>query len=507
MRQAIGDGPVSAGARVRVDDDGMHFPSGTPGEGALDLLIAGHRVWSFVVDAGGTRTSRSRTVPWPAALRVRLRGRAQVVVRRREGAVLFDGPVGFGGSTDPLSLTDERGVTLSLDKAGRMQRTFEHLGPDSITELVAAGRRLVDDLAVCGARAYLCYGGLLGARRTGRLIEHDSDLDLAFLSRGTHPFDVIRETRRLERAMRRRGWTVARMSAANFKVWVPLSTGGRAGVDVFGSCVIGERFHLTGSLRGPLDVDGVVPFGTIRLEGVEFPAPRDVDAFLAYTYGPGWQVPDPSFHFGHPKDSIRIMGTWWRGQRPDQSRWQTYWNRTPPTQPHLDTVEWVTRRVPAGGRILEIGSGDGADARALCERGYDVTASDYVPAAQRAARAHLRHGRPPWETINVASTHRTLSRGAELGSSTTPVTVLVRDVVDELQSFVRPSLWRFCSLVGRSGGHTLLEFRTSGSTTMGHPRLDPVTMQHEIRDAGGTIVDRARPRRTAATTRWEVSWR
>jgi hypothetical protein len=87
------------------------------------------------------------------------------------------------------------------------------------------------------------------------------------------------------------------------------------------------------------------------------------------------------------------------------------------------------------------------------------------------------------------------------------VTVLVRDVVDELQSFVRPSLWRFCSLVGRSGGHTLLEFRTSGRTTMGRPRLDPDTVQHEIRDAGGTIVDRGLPRRTAATTRWEVSWR
>lgn len=501
-------GMETASAGVRVDDVGMHFPSTTPGAGALDLLVGGHRVWSFVLESAGTRTRGGWWVAWPTPLQVRLRGRAPVVVRRGDGLVLFSEPVAFGGSADPLSLTDEYGVALSLDKAGRMQRTFEHLDPAAVEELVRASRRVLDDLVDCGARAYVCYGGLLGARRTGHLIGHDSDVDLAFLSHGTHPFDVIRETRRLEGAMRRRGWSVIRMSSANFKVWVPLRGGGRAGVDVFGSCFIGDHFHLTGSLRGRLDLDQVLPFRNIDLEGVAFPAPRDVDAFLAYTYGPGWAVPEPSFHFHHPKDNIRIMSGWWRGQRPDHNRWQTYWNFTPLAEAHQDTVDWVTQRVPGGGRILEIGSGDGADALALSERGYDVTASDYAPAAQRRAKTRFQGDRPRWEMINLAATYRTLARGSELGSSDHPVTVVARDVVDVLKPFVRPALWRFCSLVGRSGGNTLVEFRTLGRTTMGDLTLDPDTLRREIDAAGGTIADR---RTTSGDVtekiRWEVTWR
>jgi hypothetical protein len=494
---------------IRVDDDGMHFPSGTPGSGPLDLLIGGHRVWSFVLEDDGTIVpARVRTIRWPLALRSRLQGRAAVVIRRNDGLVLFAQEVVFGGSTNPLALTDEHGIALCLDKAGRMQRTFEHLDPDSIEELVGAASRVLDDLVACGARAYLCYGALLGARRTGHLIGHDSDLDLAFLSHGTHPFDVIRETRRLEESMRRRGWTVLRMSSANFKVWIPLPGGGRAGVDVFGSCTIGDHFHLTGSLRGRLGVDSMLPLGSIELEGVAFPAPRDVEAFLAYTYGPGWSIPEPSFHFSHPKDNIRIMSAWWRGQRPDLTRWQNHWKFAPPVQPHLDTVAWVSQRVRAGARILELGSGDGADALALAERGYDVTASDYVPAAHRRATARFGRRRPRWQTINVAATHAVLARGAELGSSPEPVTVLARDLVDELHPFVRPTLWRFCSLVGRSGGHTLVEFRTTGRTAMGHPKIDPNLLEQEIVQAGGAVVDRRRDLGKAGTAlRWEVTWR
>lgn len=494
--------------RIRVDDAGMHFPANTPGSGPLDVVVGEHRVWSFVVESDGTRTRNGWRVPWPERLQVRLRGRAPVVVRRQDGEVLFDEAVSFGGSNEPLVLADEHGVGLSLDKSGRMQRTFERLDPAAVEELVRAARRVVDDLVVSGARAYLCYGGLLGARRTGHVIGHDSDLDLAFLSHGTHPFDVIREARRLESAMRQLGWSVVRMSSANFKVWVPLPGGGRAGVDVFGSCVIGDHFHLTGSLRGRIDLDRVLPLGTIDLEGVAFPAPRDVDAFLALTYGPGWQVPDPSFHFRHPTANIRIMNAWFRGQRPDQLRWQNFWKSAPRTQAHQDTVEWVAQRVPAGGRILEIGAGEGADALELAERGYDVTASDYVQQAQMRARRRFRGRGPRWEPLNVASTYRTLSRGSELGASSSPVTVLARDLVDELSPFVRPALWRFCSLVGRSGGHTLLEFRTSGRTTMGHPRLRPDTLAREIAAAGGTIVDRRRgPGAVTPKARWEVSWR
>lgn len=49
-------------------------------------------------------------------------------------------------------------------------------------------------------------------------------------------------------------------------------------------------------------------------------------------------------------------------------------------------------RVPAGGRILELGCGSGADTQAMLARGFDVTASDGTP--EMAAEAERLLGRP-----------------------------------------------------------------------------------------------------------------
>ncbi len=49
---------------------------------------------------------------------------------------------------------------------------------------------------------YLCYGALLGAMRTGRMIGHDSDVDLCYYSHQTTPVDIIRESYRIERIVK-----------------------------------------------------------------------------------------------------------------------------------------------------------------------------------------------------------------------------------------------------------------------------------------------------------------
>ena len=77
----------------------MHFPPSTPGAGALDLLVGDHRVWSFVLESDGTRTPSGWLVQLAARLRMRLRGRAHVLVRRHEGLVLFDQPVASAART------------------------------------------------------------------------------------------------------------------------------------------------------------------------------------------------------------------------------------------------------------------------------------------------------------------------------------------------------------------------------------------------------------------------
>ncbi|HEX5532316.1 MAG TPA: hypothetical protein VFX33_01090 [Actinomycetales bacterium] len=95
------------------------------------------------------------------------------------------------------------GQPLTLDKSGQLQRTFDRMDGKSVNELETASRRVLDDLVEVGVDAYPCWGGLRGAVRDGRMMGHDSGVDLAWLSKHTHPFDIIGESRMAQREMRR----------------------------------------------------------------------------------------------------------------------------------------------------------------------------------------------------------------------------------------------------------------------------------------------------------------
>jgi hypothetical protein len=512
-------------SRAHVDDEGIHLPDAL--DEPVDITLAGNPLWSFNPARDGHRTMRGVVVPWPGVIRERLHGRAHVVVAPHAGGPnLLDEDVSFGGSAEPLAFLDAKGLPMTLDKGGRLQLTFDQMDKASLEELISASKGVLDDLVEqCGLDAYLCYGALLGAVRTGHMIGHDSDVDLAWISPHTHPFDIVRESRAAERRMRERGWRVVRMSAANFKVWAPLPNGKRAGVDVFGSFHIGSHFHLTGSLRGRLRRDQVLPFQPITLEGVEFPAPADLEAFLAYTYGPGWRVPDPAFHFDHPPENTQLMSHWWRGSRRRLWHWAAFYESGAvakvPTEPSL-FARHLTSRIEPGARVVELGAGTARDSIWLVQQGYDVTASDYSGAARKVAAAAAKKAgvQLKWQFYNLESTYSTLVGAAKLAHEPGVRHVYARMLVDSLDPEARASLWRFCSMVGRTGGHTFLEFRTSesrgepahfGPHVRTYARV-PV-IEAEIAARGGTVVEKTVGRGLAplgeedpVVCRMEVSW-
>lgn len=485
--------------RAQIDGEGIRLDR--PVEGPLDVLIGGHRVWSFTARRDGIRSGSGVFVAWPRQLAGHLDGHGEVTVLPHGGGdALFSGMVRFGTSTDPLVVRDGFGNALALDKGGRLQRTFEQYDEATRAELVEAARRVLTDLAeVCGLDVYLCYGGLLGAARTGHMIGHDSDLDLAFLSKYTHPLDIIAECRAAERCMAARGWQVVRMSAANFKIWVPLPGGRRAGVDVFGSFHVNERFHITGSLRGELDRDAIVPFGEIELEGVSFPAPADVPRFLEFTYGPGWQVPDPSFHFDHPQQNVRRMGHWFRGTRTRLPFWQDFYkgpHRSLPEGPSPFAL-WAAERMKPHDRVVELGSGTGQDAIWFAGNGHQTVGSDYCGVARTVANAAAADAgvRVGFRATNVESFFVTFVDALRVAHEPLPRHVYARGLIDAIRPEAREGLWRFCMIAGRRGGLTFLEFGSE---------VAPEEITAEIERHGGRVVEQETE---AALHRLVANWR
>src|SRR4051794_13288029 len=182
--------------------------------GTAVVSFDGRYVWSFRTPRDARPGPAGWQVAWPEALRTRLAGTTRVRIDGA-GRTLFDAPVAFGGQSEPLLLTDRHGHRLAVDSAGHLIRVFAETGGDVRRQVVEGTRQALADLRTEGYDAHLSYGCLLGAVRDRRMIGHDSDADVAYLSAHTSPADVVRESYAMERALRRRGWKVVRMSGAD----------------------------------------------------------------------------------------------------------------------------------------------------------------------------------------------------------------------------------------------------------------------------------------------------
>ncbi len=491
---------------TEVDTRGVVVPSSW--SGAVDVLLDGQRVWSFNPARDGEAAGDRRKVAWPRALVRHLDGVADIAfVEHVNGTVLETLPVQFGAGTDRVRVVDDEGHPLAVDKGGRLQRDFSNTGDSARGEIMDALERVMHDLTEeCGLDTYLMYGCLLGAIRDGHMIGHDSDADVAYLSKHHHPFDIIRECTAAIRRMKALGWKVVKMSGANFKVWVPLPDGRRCGIDVFGSFHIGERFYVTGSLTGTLDRSALLPFGTVTLEGRAIAAPARPEEVLAFTYGPEWRVPDPAFHFDHDPADVQRMSQWFRAPRRRMRFWQDFYKSPDaarvPTGPSAFAT-WAHQRMVDGGHptgtVLDVGTGTGRDAAYFAAQGHKVVAFDFTTTGLRQTEG-LRAsavGTVNVRALNLEDLRSVLVTGARFAHRDGIRQVYARGMLDTLGATGRDNLWRFASMVQRRGGETFLEFRTPRSRRdtkhFGvHQRtyVDPDVVAREVAAYGGTVVHR-----------------
>jgi hypothetical protein len=466
---------------------------------ALVVSFDGRYVFATTPARDGRPRGAGVLVPWPAVLQPFLRGSTRVQVADPvDDAVLVDVEVRFDDGDGRVDVVDGRGHPLAVDKVGHLARAFVETDDTVRDEILDGTQRALADLRDhCGVTAYLNYGALLGAVRGGRMIAHDSDTDVCYLSSCTTPAELITESYRIERVLRDRGWRLMRMSGGDVKLLLPLSDGRTCHIDVFVAFRVAGTFYQLGNRSGALEESAIVPLGSIELHGRTFAAPADPEAMLAFLYGPHWRTPDPSFKYADPPAGVRRLDGWLRGFRDDVGAWSTLHEGGALGKGRRPSpfARWVRAQVPRGAPVADLGSGTGRDALWYAGHDHPVHAFDFSrPARRGLARRARRQGldvdvRP----LALGDLRSVLSTGAELARGGHHLHV--RLLLGCLDDAARRNLWVLARMAGRGGGLTFVELSAlDPARHLVDPgpaglvrRLDPAVVRREVEESGGVV--------------------
>ena len=510
---------VSRVSDVTVDAEGVRARSRQ--EAVLDVFFDGRRILSFWLHRDAVRDGRGWLFAWPKTLREFLDGKTDVrVVVTTTGQEVFRGEVTFGSGRGRVAVVNRNGQPISLDKYLKRVVAFENRSPEELQPLLDAIDEVIAALKDVGTEAFLAWGTLLGAHREGRVIGNDADADVAYVSRYTHPVDVIRESFRMQRQLVEHGYHITRYSALAFKVDVDEGDGVVRGLDVFGGFFMDGNLHLMGEIREPFEESWIRPLGTTTLEGRTFPAPADPDRVLTAMYGASWRVPDPAFHFAPPATTVRRLNGWFRGLRVGRAKWDRVYSRKQrpiPDEPSA-LVAWAAEREPGAATYVDLGCGRGADVLWMAGRGVPSVGLDFQPRSYAEAAARDIPDAEFWR-CNLLELRDVLPAGAELARRPGPRLLVARHLVDTLGPEARQHLWRLARMVlaGSGGGRLYLEFLArfgddGYAKELQVKRRRTRALVAELEQAGATVVHRETIRvsdspKSSKVGRMVVEWR
>lgn len=144
-----------------------------------------------------------------------------------------------------------------------------------------------------GLPTFISSGTLLGIVRDGRLIEHDDDIDVCYISKQTTEADILEEREKLKAFLTSKGCIVRQSDLAHY--WCVTPAG--LNVDIFTGFIENEAACMNPISRGDVNVSDVLPLQKKQVGPNTLFVPANPECVLACNYGEGWQTPDPLWTF------------------------------------------------------------------------------------------------------------------------------------------------------------------------------------------------------------------
>ena len=452
-----------------VTPSALALPSLPPGTVSIDLRFDGQRVWSIDVRS---RPSDALRFPWPAALLPYLVGSTRLSVHdSATGSELGSVEVEFSDAPTRVSVVDASGTPLVVNKWGRLGTALETMGAAAQRRIIDRAASIVSELTNLGLRPFIVGGTLLGAVRSGALLPHDDDADIAYLSEYTSPVDVAREGFRVGAQLTAAGHEIRRHSATHLQLLFRDASGEIVHyIDVFSAFFtadgqINQPFHVRGNMRE----NQILPFRAVDIDGTMFPAPADPAHWLTINYDANWRTPIPGYVLETPPETRRRFDNWFGAFNLHREYWDEHFadpERPEPAGRAWDLgAAWILDQQHElhARQVIDLGCGDGGLSHALAAREPTrrVLGLDYCDRA--LARAESRGTAFPDSADRVSFRHANLYR---LTSLSVPqeagfagaFDVVANHVLEQIGDHGREHAWRLIRMAVRSGGSARFTF-------------------------------------------------
>ena len=138
-------------------------------------------------------------------------------------------------------------------------------------------------------RVYLVYGTLLGIIRENDFLEHDTDIDMAYLSNYHTKEEVIQEFNEICKVLETTKALLHRIKTMSHIHVQDTITGTR--LDMWISWIDeNNNYHIVWTVAGEIDASMILPFKTVEFRKQVFRQMNDPERFLNEHYNT-WKVP------------------------------------------------------------------------------------------------------------------------------------------------------------------------------------------------------------------------